>query len=130
MSDQAPSSRNLGFERTRMSSDRTLMAWIRTCVSMISFGFSIYKFFIYLRESGFISGTLHMYGPRNLGLALVVLGTLLMGFAAVEYFFFQRSLSRQFNRKFRVSTVLIASLLISVVGILALINLLYNIGPL
>ena len=28
------------------------MAWIRTSLSMISFGFTIYKFFQYLRESG------------------------------------------------------------------------------
>ncbi len=37
--------------RTSMASDRTLMAWVRTALSMISFGFTIYKFFQYLYES-------------------------------------------------------------------------------
>ena len=58
----------LSYERTSLAADRTLMAWIRSSVSMISLGFTIYQFFMYLRESGIIPGQLQMYGPRNLGL--------------------------------------------------------------
>jgi putative membrane protein len=121
---------DLGYERTSLAADRTLMAWIRTSVSMISFGFTIYKFFMYLRESGFLSDRLPMYGPRNLGLGLVGLGTFLLGLAILEYFLYQRSLSRRTGQKYRISTALVASLLITLIGILALLNLLYNIGPL
>jgi len=32
-------------ERTRLAYERTLMAWVRTATSLISFGFTIYKFF-------------------------------------------------------------------------------------
>ena len=35
-----------------MAADRTLMAWIRTTLSMISFGFTIYKFLQAMFESG------------------------------------------------------------------------------
>ena len=35
---------DLGEIRTIMAADRTLMAWIRTSLSMLSFGFTIYKF--------------------------------------------------------------------------------------
>jgi putative membrane protein len=38
-------SETLAVERTRMAYDRTLMAWVRTAISLISFGFTIYKFF-------------------------------------------------------------------------------------
>lgn len=120
---------DLGYERTRLAADRTLMAWIRTSVSMISFGFTIYKFFMYLRESGVLSGTLPLHGPRNLGLGLVGLGTFLLGMAIVEYILYQRWLSREMKEKFPVSTSLIAAILITMIGILALINLLYDIGP-
>src|ERR671935_78613 len=41
----------LAFQRTRMSADRTLMAVIRTSLSLIGFGFTIYQFFGYLRET-------------------------------------------------------------------------------
>jgi putative membrane protein len=34
----------MGETRTIMAADRTLMAWIRTSLSMLSFGFTIYKF--------------------------------------------------------------------------------------
>ena len=35
----------LAFERTRIAYERTMMAWIRTATSLITFGFSVYKFF-------------------------------------------------------------------------------------
>ena len=34
---------DLGELRTIMAADRTLMAWVRTSLSMLSFGFTIYK---------------------------------------------------------------------------------------
>jgi putative membrane protein len=34
----------LALDRTRMAAERTLMAWVRTALSMIGFGFTIYKF--------------------------------------------------------------------------------------
>ena len=34
----------LALERTRLAAERSLMAWVRTALSMISFGFTIYKF--------------------------------------------------------------------------------------
>ena len=35
----------LAYERTVLAHERTLMAWLRTAVSLITFGFTIYKFF-------------------------------------------------------------------------------------
>ena len=35
----------LAVTRTRLAHERTLMAWVRTAASLISFGFTIYKFF-------------------------------------------------------------------------------------
>ena len=121
---------DLGYERTRLAADRTLMAWIRTSISLISFGFTIYKFFMYLRESGVVAQQLPMHGPRNLGLALVLIGTVLLGVATVEHILYQRMLSRQLNQKFPLSTALLAALLITVLGLLAMVNLLFNLGPL
>ena len=43
-------STRLALERTRLANERTLMAWIRTCTSLIAFGFTIFKFFQYLDE--------------------------------------------------------------------------------
>lgn len=120
---------DLGYERTRLAADRTLMAWIRTSLSMISFGFTIYKFFMYLRESGVVAQQLPMHGPRNLGLALVLIGTALLAVATFEHILYQRMLSKELKQKFPLSTALIAALLITMLGLLAIVNLLFNLGP-
>ena len=39
-----PDATRLAVDRTRLAYERTLMAWIRTATSMISFGFTIFKF--------------------------------------------------------------------------------------
>ena len=64
--------------RTRMAAERTLMAWIRTSLSMISFGFTILKFFEYLQESQGPLGKFHGERAHHLGLVLISLGTLIM----------------------------------------------------
>src|SRR5581483_2367687 len=38
----------LAFERTYLAHERTLMAWIRTAASLITFGFTLFKYFQYL----------------------------------------------------------------------------------
>ena len=38
-------STKLAYDRTRLAYERTLMAWVRTGTSLITFGFTIYKFF-------------------------------------------------------------------------------------
>jgi len=40
----------LALDRTRLAAERTLMAWVRTALSMISFGFTIYKFLQVLQQ--------------------------------------------------------------------------------
>jgi len=49
--EELSTSTKLAIERTRLAHERTLMAWVRTATSLISFGFTVYKFFQYLRES-------------------------------------------------------------------------------
>jgi len=42
---------HFGWIRTRMALERTLMAWLRTGVALIGFGFTIVQFFQRLRET-------------------------------------------------------------------------------
>lgn len=52
------------------------MAWIRTALSMIGFGFTIYKFFQYLPEDIAAGNVRRPHAPRNLGWSLIAIGTL------------------------------------------------------
>jgi len=76
---------DLSVERTFMAAGRTLMAWIRTALSMISFGFTIYKF---LQAAAQTSGgpIIKTMGPRRLGLFLIAMGVISVVLGSVEYF--------------------------------------------
>jgi putative membrane protein len=56
---------DLGVMRTMMAADRTLMAWIRTSLSMLTFGYTIYKVLQEIREIGKI--VIRDTAPRNAG---------------------------------------------------------------
>ena len=45
-------STKLAYDRTRLAYERTLMAWVRTGTSLITFGFTIYKFFEEFQKAG------------------------------------------------------------------------------
>jgi putative membrane protein len=61
------------------------MAWIRTALSMIGFGFSIYKFFQYLPEEIATGNIRRPQTPRNLGMSLIAVGTLALAAAAWQH---------------------------------------------
>ncbi len=69
--------------RTALASQRSLMAWIRTSVSMFTFGFSITQFFYFMEQQH--EGTQFSAGPRRLGVALIGVGILALVLAIVEH---------------------------------------------
>jgi putative membrane protein len=74
----------LAVTRTIVALDRTLMAWIRTATSLISFGFTIYKFFQAQRQ-GAPADTTHLLSPRGVGLIMIGLGVGGLILAIIEY---------------------------------------------
>jgi putative membrane protein len=65
----------LAIDRTRLAHERTLMAWVRTATSLISFGFTIYKFFQYLQEQQ-DPLRVRAFGPRQYATLMIVIGLL------------------------------------------------------
>jgi len=78
--------------RTALSSEQTLMSWVRTSLSMSTFGFSIAKFFQYLAAE---SGAPPASGPRRLGITLITVGVGVLAVAVVEHTMRIRDLKRQ-----------------------------------
>jgi len=79
--------------RTFLSSEQTLMSWIRTSLSMITFGFSIAKFFNYLEERQ--EGSQISDAPEQLGLSLICVGILVVLLAIIEHVLRYRSMKKQ-----------------------------------
>lgn len=113
----------LAADRTRLAYERTLMAWVRTAISLISFGFTIYKFFqieLAGKPDRAISATAFSLLMIIIGLISLVMATLehrrdLNGLR-VEYPYLPGS----------VSLARILAALVSVLGIMALIAVIFR----
>lgn len=71
--------------RTRMALERTLMAWVRTSVGLIGFGFTIVQFYQRLRGMEGVAPPSRPEAPRYLGLALIGTGVLTLLIATAQY---------------------------------------------
>ena len=79
--------------RTALSSEQTLMSWVRTSLSMVTFGFSIAQFFYFLAERQ--DDADFTVAPNRLGIALISVGTLVLVLAVVEHLLRIRALKSQ-----------------------------------
>jgi putative membrane protein len=100
-----------------------MMAWIRTATSLITFGFTVYKFFQI--EVAATSVRNYLIGPREFALVLVSLGLLSLLLAAIEHRQNIRSLGAEYASNQRSLAVLLAAL-IAVLGIVALIAMIFR----
>lgn len=119
----------LAIQRTRQAADRTLMAWMRTATSMISFGFSIGKLF----EMETVKATLEAapipfidHGPFAVGSLLVALAILFLIAASIEYQLILRRLGRENGQALGMSTAQIAAIAITLLGMVALTSLFWR----
>ena len=118
---------DLALDRNRMAAERTLMAWIRTSLSLISFGFTIYKFLQELAKGEKLP--IQDNGPRNFGLALISLGTVALIVASIQHVSLMKELRRHANSPPKTSLALMIALAISVLGGLAFLGILIRVGP-
>jgi putative membrane protein len=72
----------LSYQRTALSYERTLMSWVRTATSLITFGFTIYKFFEEVQKE---SPHPRLITPRMVGLLMIAFGFIGLLFAQVQH---------------------------------------------
>jgi putative membrane protein len=118
--DDLPAATKLSVDRTRLAHERTLMAWVRTATSLISFGFTIYKFFQY-REQGERQAVDTMIGPRGLALILIGIGLAGLVLATLEHRRNMVSLRSEYGQLVPYS---LATLIAGFVGLLGILGLL------
>jgi putative membrane protein len=109
---------DLGELRTIMAADRTLMAWVRMSLSMLSFGFTIYKFLEGVDQSKLT----HPSSPQHVGMFLAALGTAAMVFGTISYWVTLRDLQR--IEEFRLGRpVLVMAAIMSVAGVALFVSI-------
>jgi putative membrane protein len=79
-----PDSNELAMDRTWLAHERTLMAWVRTATSMISFGFTIYKFFQFESEKAGLARH-GIFSPRDFALVMVGIGLVSLLMATISH---------------------------------------------
>jgi putative membrane protein len=116
----------LAKERNRAAAERTLMAWIRTALSLISFGFGIDSIVRVIQRS---QSNINPVGfSAIVGLAFIALGTYAIIVAAFEHHkelgYIQRS--EDYVYRTRRSLALIVAIGLVCIGVAAFVSILFN----
>jgi len=114
----------LAMKRNLLAGERTLMAWIRTSISMIGFGFTLAKLFQALADKNIlIKGPAgRTWSAEGVGMSLITLGTFALVFAIFDH---RRELKllRAAGLESRFSLPLAVASVLAILGLMALISL-------
>jgi putative membrane protein len=101
---QPTASNHFAWIRTQLGLQRTLMAGVRTSVSLIGFGFTVAKFFEGLQETAPGAGRLGPEAPRDVGLILIAAGVI-----SLAIFLWQFNRAAAYLRKGEYAALAVAS---------------------
>ncbi|BAZ39294.1 hypothetical protein NIES4101_52460 [Calothrix sp. NIES-4101] len=81
---------NIDRQREHQANERTFLAWLRTSIALIGFGFAIARFGLFLRQLNLVitqqeTSAHPFFNSENLGLALVMFGIVVIALAAWRY---------------------------------------------
>jgi putative membrane protein len=122
---------HFSWYNSRQALERTFMAWIRTAVSLISFGFTIVQFFQRFPKMEEAGASLPSPGaPRVLGLALIGAGVLCLAISSWQY---RRQVGYLWSPQFTViagltesphrTPALLAAVVLQLIGLFAFVSI-------
>lgn len=110
----------LAKERNRAAAERTLMAWVRTSLSLISFGFGIDKIIAALSETKLGQRPDVVQSTRIVGLSFVALGIFAIWMAVAEHRRILKRIGREeFLYESRWSLARTVGIVLSLIGLFA-----------
>jgi putative membrane protein len=127
---ETPSARNianeLAKERNREAAERTLMAWIRTALSLIGFGFGIGKLAAYMDAAGLRTRLDVPHSSLIFGASFIVVGILGLLAAIVQHARILKRLSRpDFAYNAMRPIAMTVAALLMLIGLFGLIAILW-----
>lgn len=129
----------MSFERTAMSAHRTLHAVMKTSLSLIGFGFTIFKFFTVL-STDYIGEDFPEQAARNFGRAFMLLGIAILVWGIFEHYQTMAALRARKHHlhelglvhsdmPLRLTSSMVLALLLLLTGILAFSNIVFSYSP-
>ncbi|MFP4048284.1 MAG: YidH family protein [Bacteroidales bacterium] len=125
------SKENNSIERSRehLANERTFLAWIRTSIALMGFGFVIVKFTLFLKQLSLLLGTSNVSTNEYwaiIGVIMVAIGVIIVILAFVQYKMNYRQLKRNLFVPSSMPLLLITLIMI-LSGIFLIFYLLSNI---
>ena len=120
----------LAKQRNRDAAERTLMAWIRTCLSLISFGFGLDKIIAAIDRAAASGDMQAQRGVQLVAAGFVLTGILAMVGATIQY---RRELRRLHHNDYvyrdKPQLAAATAVLITLIGVVALLLVAFGAGP-
>jgi putative membrane protein len=109
----------LAFKRTFLAHERTQLAWVRTSLTLIAFGFAIAKFYHHLHEQR--GEEVPLLGAATLGMLMIAIGPVTLLIASLQH---RRALQalREECPGLPRSLAHVTAVLIAILGIVALVG--------
>jgi putative membrane protein len=104
--------------RVHMANERTFLAWIRTSVAIMAFGFVVEKFSLFVKQMAYYLGKETVPPPQGyssmIGIILVGLGVVMSVLAFIRY----KKVARQIDAdSYQPSAILSVLLAISIIAV-------------
>ncbi len=115
--------------RVHMANERTFLAWIRTSISVMAFGFVVEKFSLFVKQFAYYLGKETSPPPAGyssvLGVTLVGLGALMGVLAFIRYRSVERQIEEDSYEPSKVLSVLLTLSLLTV-GVFLILYLIHS----
>src|SRR5215469_1007346 len=82
---RATAADHFAWVRTRLALERTIMAWLRTAVALIGFGFAIVQYLNHLQQMPGTRPANYPTAPEYLGLSLILCGIVALVISIWQY---------------------------------------------
>jgi putative membrane protein len=114
--------------RIYMAAERTFLAWIRTGIAFMGFGFVVARFGLFLREiaqSNYMTVAQHGNGfSLPVGVALIVAGIMVNLIAAIRHYRYIKALDRgQFRQAYGLIFIFLIAGFLAIIGLAVAIYL-------
>ena len=115
--------------RVHMANERTFLAWIRTSISIMAFGFVVEKFSLFVKQLSYYLGRESTPPPAGyssiIGIILVALGASIGVLAFIRYRTVERQIDEDSYAPSKVLSVLLA-LSVLVIGVFLVLYLVHS----